>query len=470
MSAYLTPLLQFQRFFLPALFILLAWAIWRTIWRKDLAVGLVLYLGLVVIVDGFLNTGIYLPGLEKGSVRFSELCALFLLINRPPAGPDHFLRRWVLFLVGLYFGLLFLSTLRSDPMMAGIFEFRRLIIPQIIALLLAIHGLGSAEDYRRFFLCLMMLVIIIGLFVFWDVFFDRWLLKSDLLYQPIYYMNRKHGRFGSFFLNPNYLGAFVVLVFPVAFIWTLNECRRGWRLFAWTGLLALVFCLVETQSRAPLLALGLALLMLVFGPAGGLSKTRRLGFLALFVMVFTLFMPGFFQHAVERFSLLDQEQAEEEASRQTNWIFTRRIIRDYPLGGIGFGEQQFLKAMDAYGYAEMYGRLFDNPHNSYLQMTVYAGIPVLAAFLFANLALLGRAARVFRRGVAEKNAPTVFGLSIGIIGFLACIYPDMHLFTQNVAPIYWVFFGLLLSLVTRTSEANPAFHGTKPLNPKVKQA
>lgn len=471
MGAYLTPLLHFQRFFLPSLFVLLAWAIWRTVWRKDLAVGLVLYLGLVIIVDGFLNTGIYLPGLEKGSIRYSELCALLLLINhRLPAGPEDSFHRMVLFLIGLYFSLLFLSALRSNPMIAGIFEFRRLIIPQIMALLVAKRGLGSLEDYRRFFICLVALVIIIGLFVFWDVFFDRWLFKSDMLFKPEYYMNRKHWRFGSFFLNPNFLGAFVVLVFPFTFVWTLNERQRGWRLLAWTGLLALIFCLVETQSRGPLLALGLALLMLVLGPSGRLSRSQRIAFLALFFMVFVMFMPGFYERATMRFSSLDQEQTTEEASRETNWIYTRRIIADHPLGGIGFGEHQFLRAMDGYGYAEEYGRLFDNPHNSYLQMTVYAGIPVLVVFILANLALLCRAAQIIFRDVENGNVPTVFGMSIGITGFLVCIYPDMHLFAQSVAPIYWVFFGLLLSLVTRTSNTSSGFHKITPLKPKDKQA
>ena len=77
----------------------------------------------------------------------------------------------------------------------------------------------------------------------------------------------------------------------------------------------------------------------------------------------------------------EYEESVGEASRRTNWIYTGRIIADHPLGGIGFGEQQFLRAMNDYGYATSYGRLYDNPHNSYLQMTVYAGIPVLLVFL-----------------------------------------------------------------------------------------
>ena len=83
MRAYFTPFLELQRFFIPALLILLIWAIWRMVFRKDLAVGLALYACLVVVVDGFYNTGIYMPGLAKGSVRYSEVCALFLLLSCP---------------------------------------------------------------------------------------------------------------------------------------------------------------------------------------------------------------------------------------------------------------------------------------------------------------------------------------------------------------------------------------------------
>ena len=64
MRNYLTPLIEVQRLFIPALLLLLLWAFWRTVVRKDFAAGLALYLGLVIVVDCFLNTGLYIPGLD----------------------------------------------------------------------------------------------------------------------------------------------------------------------------------------------------------------------------------------------------------------------------------------------------------------------------------------------------------------------------------------------------------------------
>ena len=419
--------------------------------QKDRAVGLVLYISLVVIVDAYLNTGLYLPGLEKGSIRYSEICAAFLLFSPGPTGTQRSLSRAVTWPLGLYFGLLFFSAMRSDPIWKSLLEFRRVALPQIVAFLIAKRGLESSEAYRRFFMHLTTLVIIIAVFTFWDLFFDRVILKSDMLENGIYWFNRAQNRFGSFFLNPNYLAAFIVLVFPSAFVWTLNEHGLWPRLFAWAGLLALIFALVETQSRAPLLAFGIALVILIVGPCGGVSRKRRAGVLTLFVVLLAIVMPGSYDHAVKRFgddSLAREMSTENGRSRETTWMFTGRMIADHPVIGIGFGEAQFTKFMDAYGFAEQYGiQSLDAPHNSYLQAAVYAGIPALALFLIANAGLLGRAAWISVRGAPEKDPSVVFGIGVGITGFLVCIYTDLQLFTMNAAPVYWVFFGLLLSLV-----------------------
>jgi O-antigen ligase len=451
-SAFLTPLLQLQRFFLPTLFILIAWAIWRTVFKKDLAVGLAFYLGLVIVADGFLNTGIYLPGLEKGSIRYSEVCAAVLLLNRPAAGSLQTLPRSVLFLIGLYFSLMLMSALRADSVIAAVHEFRGVIVPQVVAVMVAIRGFAEWADYRRFILHLTAVVMLVGVFNFWDVFFDIWVLYSDSLNTGKYTMTRKQGRFGSLFLNPNMLGAFVVLVFPMTFIWAMNERNRWLRLYAALSLLALAFCLVKTQSRGPLLAFVVGVALLAIGPCGAVSRPRRLGFLMAFVLLFAAFMPGFYRTAVERFDAIDREMTTEAArSRQTVWVYSQRMISENPLGGIGFGEKQFLLEMDRAGFATEYGgESLDNPHNSYLQIAVYAGVPALIIFLLANVSLLGRAVLTARRGLDPETTPVVFALTVGLAGFLAAAYPDMHLFTRDVAPVYWVFFGLLFALTMRT--------------------
>jgi O-antigen ligase len=450
----LIPLLQLQRFFIPTLFVLLGWAIWRTIFRKDLAVGLALYACLIIVVDGFYNTGIYIPGLAKGSLRYSEVCAIVLLLHcpRPPrTGP---IPRGLLFLVSAYFVLMLIAALRTNPLSQGLFDYRRIMIPQILALVLAARGLATVAQYQRFLLCLAVLVLLVGIFCFWDVFFDINILHSNVLYEPEYFHNRKLGRFGSLLLNPNLLGAFVVLLFPPMLALFLQ--RSGWRVRLYLGaaLLGMLFCLVQTQSRAPLAVFAGTLAIFVFGPLGGMSRMRRFFVVIAAAAALAIFMPGFIKHAVQRFDTLKTEESEESVSRAAMWPYTEDLILSHPFLGIGFGESQFLAAMDQTDFRERYGQQsLDNPHNSYLQAAVYAGIPALALFLLANLTLLFKSWTASRRAKRpDVPAAEIFGLAVGITGLLVCMYPDMHLFTSTIAPLYWLFFGLLLSMLPSTGQ------------------
>ena len=269
MRAFLIPLLQLQRFFVPALLGLLIWGIWRTVFRRDLAVALALYASLLIVVDGFYNTGIYIPGMAKGSLRYSEVCALVLLIRCPKPQRTGSISRGLLLLVSAYFALMLIAALRAHPLSQGLFDYRRIMVPQIVAFVLAVRGIGTAAEYQRFLLYLVPLVLLVGIFCFWDVFFDINVLHSDVLYKPEYFHNRKLGRFGSLLLNPNLLGAFVVLLLPSMLVLMLQ--RPGWRirLYLGTALLALLFCLVQTQSRAPLAVFVGTIAIFVVGPVGG---------------------------------------------------------------------------------------------------------------------------------------------------------------------------------------------------------
>ncbi len=424
------------------------WCMYCVVVKKDRAVGLVLYISLVIIVDGFLNTGFYIPGLDQGSIRYSEICAFFLFLSGTAKGLPEHNDRTIIFLAFLYFLLMFFSGMRGYTLIDGISEFRRIMVPQIISFVLAYKGFKSREDYKRFLFFLGTLLIIIGLVTFWDVFFDRSLLKSDMLYKPEYWQNRKNGRFGSFFLNPNLMGAFGVLVFPVMFIRTFIEEIRWKRIYCAVGLLALSFALIETQSRGPLLGLVMSLFFLFAIPTRTLSMMKKIGYLLLFLTVFYLFMPGFFAHVTERFDDVESETNTEAVSRQTMWSFTQRIIRDYPLAGIGFGEKQYIEYALQYGFKEEYsGMPLDNPHNSYLEMAVCAGTPALVIFILFNAVMVKKGMGVILVHKGNEISLYLAGLLAGILGFLASAFVDMHMFTETVAPAYWMTCGLAYSMI-----------------------
>jgi O-antigen ligase len=434
----------------PALICLLLWATWQTFVKRDGAVGLALYIALIVIVDAYMNTALYLPGFDKGSIRFSEVCAIFLLTLPTAGSPAWSFRRPVTWLVGFYFLMLFASALRTTPLLDSFMEFRRIILPQVVAFIIAKRHLASVESLKRFHRALTTVVLVIALFTFWDLFLDRVFLKSDMLGTPIYYHNRGQNRFGSFFMNPNFLAGFVVLVFPAMFVWTLNEKTRSRWWYALAGLGALVFSLVESQSRGPLLAFAGIVVLLIFGPVHAMSRGRRLSFAIVLVLAFLVVMPGAFRRAVERFDTIDRETEVSARSRETTWRYALMMIRDNPMAGLGFGEKRFMRGMIDYGYAYEFGfetESLDAPHNSYLQAAVYSGVPAVLCFLAANGILVIAALRKCVRLKNREMASTVFGLAIGIVGFLGCVGTDLQLFAMAVAPVYWVFLGLLVSVV-----------------------
>jgi O-antigen ligase len=450
MQALLAPFRYLQILYIPALLGVLIWSVWHSLSKRDFAVGLGLYFALLIVVDGFYNTGIYLPGVSQGSIKYSELYAALLIMRLPSAGTPPMFLRVVSALVGLYFLLLFASALRITPVIQGVMDFRKIIVPQIITFFMVRRGFGSYVDYRRFLLCFTAVVMIISLFMIWDMFFDHWLMHSDMLNKVEYYYNRNHKRFGSILLNPNLLGAFVVAILPLYMGAILVESNRWLRTYFGAIVLLLLFCLVETQSRAPLIALGISVVLFVVGPVAGISRFRR--FLAVGIATLILFslMPGFLDHAMQRFSTIDAENSQDTLSRATVWQYTRHLISERPVLGIGFGERNFLDVMSGTDFAKRFGQQsLDNPHNSYLQMTVYAGVPCLVVFLVLNAALLGRAFYTLWTDARERQrTATLFGLAVGMLGLLISTYAEPHLFTGNLGSTYWMLAGLLLSVVS----------------------
>jgi len=444
--------LPLQILFIPALLILLAWGVYRTVLRKDRAIGLALYMGLVIIVDNFMNTGIYLPVFESGSIRYSEICAFFLIFNdrsRKQIGEN----RQMMIFFSLYSILLVLSCFTSLSIGDGITDLRRIVFPQLIAFWVSYKGFRNEEDYNKFLFYFTILIIIISLFTFWDLFFDRWLLKSDMLYKPEYWMNRQHGRYGSYFLNPNYMGAFSVLVSFAILVSVTLEKVTWKKIFRFVGLLALIFAFVETQSRGPILSFIVGLVFFLMIPSQKYRFTTKIASIGALVVVLLLFMPGFIEHALDRFISIEKETSGNQVSRYSVWSYTIKLIGNNPLIGIGIGEKNYLIYMEKYGFVDVFGqRSLDNPHNSYLQLAVYAGIPAVLVFILVNWQLFKRGLKAIIKHKESGHPVLLVGFLAGLAAFLASLVTDMYLFTQ-VAVVYWTFFGLAFSMVNTLERA-----------------
>jgi putative inorganic carbon (HCO3(-)) transporter len=243
------------------------------------------------------------------------------------------------------------------------------------------------------------------------------------------------------------MGAFAVLIFPAVFINGIVEKNIFKKPYCWISILALLFCLVETQSRGPFLGFMVSLCLFLFIPVKGFHIFKKIAVLCIFLIVFFLFMPGFFEHSTERFTTIDEEMDSGKRSRLSVWTYALRIISDNPFLGIGLGEQQFLKRMFQYGFAtEFQQRPLDNPHNSFLQIAVYAGIPALIIFVAINVSLLKRGISIVKNNINQDMSYYLMGVISGLIGFLACSFTGGFIFYTSVSPVYWLFLGLLFAM------------------------
>jgi putative inorganic carbon (HCO3(-)) transporter len=137
--------------------------------------------------------------------------------------------------------------------------------------------------------------------------------------------------------------------------------------------------LISTNSRGNSLACGLVLLLITFR-----SKYRMAGLIGVCLI---LVLPGLYlvgDRYLDRMSTLTDVQSDNSAWSRV--VFAEAAIRmwsDYPLLGVGFGEENYVFLSDQYLDPNVAGR---KVHNTYLQMLVDSGI---FAFLIYNALLWG---------------------------------------------------------------------------------
>jgi O-antigen ligase len=85
-------------------------------------------------------------------------------------------------------------------------------------------------------------------------------------------------------------------------------------------------------------------------------------------------------------------------------------------------------------------RLYDKPHNLYLEIAFSTGLLSLACFLFLVLLYLKEGLRLYRQGNADLLAATGSGVLAAVASYLVTALANDGFVT--VAPVFWVLLGL----------------------------
>lgn len=190
-------------------------------------------------------------------------------------------------------------------------------------------------------------------------------------------------------------------------------CRRLWSKLIFAGMVfGSIAAIVMTQSRSGILSLGVALLLVAW-----YSPHRTKAFLALAIIA----LPGpvlVWDAVKTRMSTLSDPLTEASAASRFDLnVAALKVIRHYPVLGVGFGAENFARISVKYKRFNL-----EKPqvaHNNYLQLATDSGIPALlvyCALQFGTILWLRRTGARFKQDAPDlSNA--AYALMIALCTF-----------------------------------------------------
>jgi len=412
------------------------------------------YLGLVLAVEGFVfgalgygaNT---LVGLRVGYADLLLLSlavvALVRLAITRHAIPGQFLP---LTLFGVWI-LLFAGNVAIHPevLESGLSRFQLFCVDPFLIYVVGTVSLDSRERVEQAVITLALVALPLGLMIAgnWlavgltseDAVLDAGTLKEAAAESTFMFRNKNIGAAVFAALAPLFLGAAGSL--------------KSWlgRLACGTAALVAGAVVAFSLSRGSLTALLVGLL--VFWLLGVRSRKT-------FLLAGLAFM-GLATLALEQVGVLEAllRRFEEEADvnrLELLWA-SLGMIRDYPLTGIGMSEFSFLETLYFYSRGDVN---LVHPHNSFLQMAVFGGLPLAAAFLGLLGVLLSNSRQLRHHEAGERRLQAA--VLAGTLAFLVNMLTDFIYFNSITCFTFWFLLTMLSSRGLWLNRATPVDRAT----------
>ncbi|MFN7926623.1 MAG: putative O-glycosylation ligase, exosortase A system-associated [Blastocatellia bacterium] len=314
---------------------------------------------------------------------------VFEMVKRPPKFTANLLMLliWMQTMMGTYFGY------NAPNAESKFIEFTKVIV---IGLL--ISALVDSEQKVRGFLFVVISSVALVTF-------------KDFVGSIIHMGNVKLVGPGGAFEDNNDYALLLVMTTPMAYYFAKNEAR--WYLrwgFYGIGIMTATTILF-TYSRGGFLGLCVVALLLALKTR---YKVTGLAVIAILAVLFISFGPD---KVKERIGTIKDAQEQDSSAQQRlrAWEVSGKIIRDYPLTGIGM--KNILLIYSKYGDAN------DTrvAHNSYLQCAVDAGIPALLFFITMLVVTVFRL-RSVRRSLKKRSPDNLVinythGMEVAVLGY-----------------------------------------------------
>ncbi len=252
------------------------------------------------------------------------------------------------------------------------------------------------------------------------------------------------GRAVAFFENPNVLGTYLCLGAPLSLcLMGISEDKGRTRWFV--GFCLTVVCAVLTWSRGAWLGLAVSIVMMLV--------CMRHSTVVLFGTVLAAGFGGYLlpQSVIERFLSIGDAADSSTLYRLSIWRGCFDMAGEYGIGGIGVGEDAFLRMYPRYAVAGA-ERAY-HAHSLWLQILLMLGVCGLAVFLIMMFFFYQRAFTAGKSSSDRSLRYVVYGAVSGISGVLISGVFDYTWYNYRVLFVYFVMMGLVCACDAVSAEA-----------------
>lgn len=257
----------------------------------------------------------------------------------------------------------------------------------------------------------------------------------------------------------NFLAQYLLFVLPCSAFLMLTETRKLVKTAFFLAAMMSFFVLLLTLVRGAWLGFFVSMLcvfpLFLLCRAKPLTRKDKLWFLSLFSCFIIMTFAASRTNLLSKSEPSEKPRVEKEfqefadmdnASNASRIVFykdTLRMLKDYPLLGVGIGNFEYVypKYRTLTENVFTYDWRLTRAHNDYLQIAAEAGIPALFLFLLVLLVYLVKTLLFLRASPdAEKNLP-VLALFTGITATLIQALVDFNFYNTVSSLHFFIFLG-----------------------------
>ncbi len=249
------------------------------------------------------------------------------------------------------------------------------------------------------------------------------------------------GRISSFLGNPNMLGVYLVIVFPLIMAQAVSAERKFHKMCYAICALAVFACTVMTWSRGAWLGIIFATLLFLV-----MYNFKNIWIIVAGIVSFPIWVMLLPESIIRRFLSILTMSDSSVIYRFNTWRGVLSMIWDHLFTGIGVGESAFKNVYALYAVSGT--ETVMHSHNIFLQIALEIGIVGLLIFMFIMLMFIQKTLGGIgiRKHDSKSRIMILAGFS-GIMGSLVMGLFDYIWYNYRVFLIFWAVISLCIAMI-----------------------